>query len=60
MKLVVSSAIRKGMAVYPKGWQAYQHKAGSWSELLSREYDPAGINGNFMDNLCEIRLWEEE
>lgn len=60
VKLVVSSAIRKGMAVYPKGWQAYQHKAGSWSELLSREYDPAGINGNFMDNLCEIRLWEEE
>ncbi len=59
-RAVVSSAIRKGTLVYPKGWQARQHKSGSWSELVSYAYDPVGVNGNFMDVLCEIRPWDGE
>ncbi len=59
-KAVVSNAIRKGTLVYPKGWQRYQHKSGGWSELSSTEYDVYGVNNNFMDVLCEIRVWEGE
>lgn len=59
-KAVYFSGVREGTMVYPKGWQAHQHRAGSWSELVSYAYDPVGVNGNFMDVLCEIRKWEEE
>ena len=55
-----NSGIRMGTAVYPKGWQAHQHRAGSWSELVNYAYDPVGVNGNFMDVLCEIRPWNGE
>ncbi len=57
-KAVYSTAIRKGTLVYPKGWQAHQHKSGSWSELVSYAYDPFGVNANFMDVLCEVRPWK--
>lgn len=57
-KLVVSEAIRPGTIVYPKNWQAHQHKAGSWSELSSSSYDPVGVNQSFMDVLCDVRKWE--
>ena len=58
-KAVYSQAIRPGMLVYPKGWQLSQHKAGGWSELSSTEFDVFAVNNNFMDVLCEIRVWNE-
>lgn len=58
-KAVYSEAIRPGTLVYPKGWQLSQHKAGGWSELSSTEYDPFAVNNNFMDVLCEVRVWNE-
>ncbi|MDR0500033.1 MAG: molybdopterin-dependent oxidoreductase [Coriobacteriales bacterium] len=58
-KAVYSDAIRPGTLVYAKGWQLYQHKAGSWSELLTTDYDVFGVNSNFMDVACEIRPWTE-
>ncbi len=59
-KAVFSSAIRPGTLVYPKGWQVPQHKSGGWSELSSTEYDVFAVNNNFMDVLCDIRVWEGE
>lgn len=58
-KAIFSEAIRPGTLVYPKSWQMSQHKAGGWSELLSTDYDAFGVNGNFMDATCEIRVWNE-
>lgn len=57
-RLIISDGVRPGTLVYPKGWQAFQHKAGCWSELLSSVYDPVGVNQNFMDVLCDVRKWE--
>jgi anaerobic selenocysteine-containing dehydrogenase len=57
-KAVYNVAIRPGTLVYPKSWQAHQHKAGSWSELASSAFDPVAVNQSFMDNLCEIRVWK--
>lgn len=56
-KAVYSEAIMPGMLRYAKSWQMSQHKAGSWSELLSTDYDAFGVNSNFMDALCEVRIW---
>lgn len=58
-KAVFSNAIRPGALVYPKGWQMTQHKAGGWSELSSTEFDAFAVNNNFMDVLCEVRVWNE-
>lgn len=58
-KAVFNQAIRPGTLVYSKNWQAYQHKAGSWSELTSCSFDPACVNMGFMDVLVEARLWKE-
>lgn len=58
-RAVLSEAIRPGVMVYPKGWQAAQHKAGSWSELTHREFDPFCPNYNWMDTLVEVRVWGE-
>lgn len=57
-RLVYSDAIRPGTLVYPKGWQRHQHKAGSWSEMVSKQYDPFYANHNFMDVVCDVRAWE--
>lgn len=59
-KLVYSEAVRPGTLIYPKNWQASQHKAGSWNELTSSYYDPQNVNQSFMDVLCDIRAWEGE
>lgn len=58
-KAVFSNAIRPGTLVYPKGWQLPQHKSGGWSELSNNEFDEFSVNNNFMDVLCEIRVWDE-
>lgn len=55
-----SEGVRPGTLVYPKGWQRDQFKAGSWSELLSAEFDSLALNQNFMDNRCDYRAWSEE
>lgn len=57
-KAVYSEAIRRGTLIYPKNWQAFQHKAGCWSEMTPSYYDPINVNQSFMDNLCDIRAWE--
>ena len=31
-----------------------------WSELLTSEYDPVGVNESYFDNLVEVRVWNEE
>jgi anaerobic selenocysteine-containing dehydrogenase len=58
-KAVFSNGVRPGILVYPKGWQISQHRSGSWSALLSADFDPFGVNGDFMDTTCEIRVWNE-
>lgn len=57
-KAVCNDAVRPGVLVYPKSWQAYQHKAGAWSELTTCEVDDFGANMNWMDVLCDVRVWE--
>lgn len=57
-KAVLSEGIRPGTLQYPKGWQLSQHKAGGWSLLSSTEFDVFTVNNNFMDVLCEIRVWD--
>lgn len=57
-KAVFSEAIRPGTLLYPKGWQLNQHKAGGWSLLSSTEFDVFAVNNNFMDVLCDVRVWE--
>ncbi len=59
-KAVYNNGIRPGCMVYPKSWQSHQHKAGCWSELLTSEYDPVGVNESYFDNLVEVRVWNEE
>lgn len=58
-KVVYSQGIQKGTIMYPKGFQAAQHKAGSWSELLHGEYDIFAVANNFQDSACDIRPWAE-
>ena len=58
-KVLYSEAVRPGHAVYPKGWPISAHKAGSWSELSSTDFDVWTVNYNFMDVLCEVRPWNE-
>lgn len=58
-KAVFNNGIRPGCMVYPKSWQMYQHKAGCWSELLTSQYDPVGVNESYFDNLVEVRVWNE-
>lgn len=57
-KAVFSEAIRPGTLLYPKGWQLNQHKSGGWSLLSSTEFDVFAVNNNFMDVLCDVRVWE--
>ena len=59
-RAVLNDGIRPGCMVYPKSWQQHQHKAGCWSELLTSEYDPVGVNESYFDNLVEVRVWNEE
>jgi anaerobic selenocysteine-containing dehydrogenase len=59
-KAVLSSGIRPGVLVYPKGWQASQFKAGSWTELLTDEFESIAVNMSFFDNAVEARKWNEE
>jgi anaerobic selenocysteine-containing dehydrogenase len=54
----ISSGIRPGTLLYPKGWQNTDFKAGNWSELTSSDYDPVAINGSFFDVAVGIRKWE--
>lgn len=54
----LNDAIRPGTLVYPKSWQINQHVAGGWSELSSSSFEPVAVNQSFMDELCDIRLWE--
>lgn len=57
-KAVFSEGIRPGTLQYPKGWQLSQHKAGGWSMLSSTEFDSFAVNNNFMDVLCDVRVWD--
>lgn len=58
-KALYNEAVRPGALVYAKSWQAYQHKAGCWSELTSNAVDNFGANMNWMDVLVAIRPWKE-
>lgn len=59
-RLVHDPGIRPGMLVYPKGWQAHQYLSGSFSDILSAEYDPVAVNSSFFDNVVEMRAWHKE
>ena len=59
-RLVCSEAIKPGTMVYPKSWQKHQHVAGSWSELSNPDFNVFSVNCNFMDILCDVRLWTGE
>lgn len=56
-KAVYSEAVRSGSVVYPKGWQIYEFKAGSWSELLNPDFSMWSTANNFGDAVCDIRPW---
>jgi molybdopterin-containing oxidoreductase family molybdopterin binding subunit len=56
-KAVLSEGIRVGILSYPKGWQKHQHKAGSFSELNTKAFDPVGVNQSFFDVLADVRKW---
>lgn len=58
-KLVTSEAIRPRVIRYAKSWQMDQHKAGGFSEPLSRETDAVLVNQSFMDCAVNVRKWEE-
>lgn len=57
-RAVLSEGVRPGVLVYPRAYQIRQHKAGYWSQLTSSAYDPVSGNQNFMDVLCDVRLWD--
>lgn len=59
-KAVHDPGLRPGMLVYPKGWQAHQFLSGSFSEILSAEFDPVAVNSSFFDNVVEMRAWHKE
>lgn len=59
-KAIPDPGLRPGMLVYPKGWQAHQFKSGSFSDILSAEYDPVAVNSSFFDNVVEMRAWNKE
>ena len=59
-KAVISDGVRPGVVMYPKGWQASQHKAGSWGQLLNPAMDPWTTANLFPDCICDIRPWKEE
>ena len=56
-KAILSEGIRVGVMSYPKGWQRSQHKAGSFSELDTKSFDPVGLNTSFFDVLADVRKW---
>ena len=58
-KAIYSEAVKPGSMTYPKGWQMHQHKLGCWSELMSSDVDPVGVNSNFFDVLCEVETWKD-
>jgi len=53
----LSSGIRPGIAIYPKGWQMFQFKTGCWGALHNSEFDLVGCNSSYFDSLCEISPW---
>jgi anaerobic selenocysteine-containing dehydrogenase len=53
----ISSGIRPGMVIYPKGWQMHQFKSGCWGALHNSEFDPVGCNSSYFDSVCEVTLW---
>lgn len=56
----LSSALKPGTVIYPKGWQMSQFKKGCWGALHNGEFDPVGVNSSYYDSVCEIRKWDEE
>lgn len=56
-RVVIDPAVRPGVVMYPKNWLKLEHKDGAWSEMCSAEFDPVGVNSNFMDNRCEVAKW---
>lgn len=58
VKAVIHAGMQETVTCYPKGFQNFEFKAGSWSEVTSDYYDPVAVNCSFMDNRVEIRLWD--
>lgn len=56
-RAVYSEGVRPGTVLYKKGYQEYEHKAGSWSELLNNDYNPWSSANLFPDCACDIRPW---
>ncbi len=58
MKAEVNNGIRPGMAIYPKGWQEFEHIKGCPANLASNYTNPAAYNNYNCDVLCEVEKWE--
>lgn len=56
---VISSAIRPGMLVYPKGWGRRNHIDGVWGALTRPEYAVMGQDVLLFDCCANIRPWKE-
>ena len=56
----LSSGVRPGLVIYPKGWQMYQFKSGCWGALHNSEFDPVGCNSSYFDSVCEVSLWDAQ
>lgn len=55
----ISNGVPSSLLLYPKGWQKYQFKSGSWSSLTSSDFDPVAVNNSFFDTVVDIRKWKE-
>ena len=60
VKAVYSQGVKPGAMVFAKGFQQHQYVEGDLSALASSNFDPFGVNSNFMDELVEVRKWNGE
>lgn len=58
LRAEVNNGIRPGMAIYPKGWQEFEHIKGCPANLASSYTSPAAYNNYNCDVLCEVEKWE--
>lgn len=53
-KAVLHAGARPGLVIVPKGWEVDQFKEGHYSNLTSREFNPACANNCYFDSLIEV------
>lgn len=54
VKLTISPHVRPGLVIMPKGWERDQFKAGHYSDLTSRVFNPVCPNNCYYDALIQV------